>query len=88
MGLVDKLLHRGEFSVTLDKAGSTFHYREQGRHLYVAGETMAHGYAVYASSIQKWENAPEVFIDEAERQRIATNIRSYYVERGQTVYLS
>lgn len=86
--MLDKLLRRKDFSVSLDKTGSTFHYRERGRTLRVSGETMAQGYAVYSSSIKQWENAPAEAIDEAERQRIASNIRSYYVERGKAVYLS
>jgi hypothetical protein len=88
MGLLAKLLRQGAYSVSLDKARSTFHYREQGRSLHVSGEIMAHGYAVYSASIQQWENAPGDVIDEAERKRIAANIRSYYEERGRSVYLS
>jgi hypothetical protein len=88
MGMLDKLLRRQDFTVSLDKAGSTFHYKERGRSLHASGETMPHGYAVYSSSIKQWDNAPAEVIDEAERQRIAANIRSYYVDRGKAVYLS
>lgn len=55
---------------------------------------MPDGYAVYSSSIIKWETEPgpraidEPPIDEAERQRIAANIRRYFEDRGRVVYVS
>jgi hypothetical protein len=49
---------------------------------------MADGFAVYSSSIREWDTAPAQAIDECERQRIAANIRQYYVDRGKKVYLS
>jgi hypothetical protein len=87
-----RLLHRQAFSVSLNKADSTFLYRERGRRLRVPGEAMADGFAVYASAIRQWESPPGAtpaeLIDDNERQRIATNIRNHFVGRGKNVYLS
>jgi hypothetical protein len=86
------MLRRKGFRVSLDKAESTFLYRERGRRLRIPGEAMADGVAVYASSIRQWDSEPGVsraeLIDDNERQRIATNIRNHFVERGKNVYLS
>jgi hypothetical protein len=82
------MLRRKGYSVSHDKARSTFLYRERGRRIHVSGEAMADGFAVYSSSIRQWETAPAETIDESERQRIAANIRQYYVDRGKKVYLS
>lgn len=88
MGLFTRMLRRDSYSVSLNKEGSTFLYRERNRCIQVAGESMAHGYAIYVSSIKHWENKPAEPINDAERQRIAANIRQYFVDRGEAVYLS
>jgi hypothetical protein len=53
---------------------------------------MADGYAIYASAIRQWESRTESaaaeLIDDAERQRIAANIRAHFVDRGRKVYLT
>ena len=88
MGLLARMLRREAYSVSFDKANTTFLYRERGRRIHVSGEAMADGYAVYASSIRECEPIPAETIDDAERQRIAINIRQYYTDRGKNVYLS
>jgi hypothetical protein len=88
MRFLTRMLHRKSFSVSLDKADCTFLYRERGRRLHIRGEAMADGYAVYASTIRQWDSVPVELIDDSERQRIATNIRSHFVDRGKNVYLS
>jgi len=88
MRFLTRLFRPKGFSVTLDKGRCTFVYRERGRRLQVPGEAMADGYAVYASSIRQWESGQTGVIDDNERQRIATNIRNHFVDRGKNVYLS
>jgi hypothetical protein len=88
MRFLIRLFRPKGFSVSLDKGGCTFVYRERGRRLQVSGEAMADGYAVYASSIRRWESGSAEIIDDNERQRIATNIRNHFVDRGKNVYLS
>jgi len=88
MRFITRLFRPKGFTVSLDERRCTFVYRERGRRLQVSGEAMADGYAVYASSIRHWDNKPAEIIDDNERQRIATNIRSHFVERGKNVYLS
>jgi hypothetical protein len=89
MSLFARLLQRRKgYSVSLDKTRSTFLYRERDRRMQISGEAMPDGYAIYASSIREWETTPAIVIDDAERQRIASNIRQYYVDRGKNVYLS
>jgi len=85
--LFRKLRGKG-YSVSLDKAQGSFVYRERGRKLKVAGEAMADGWAVYASSIREWDSGPTEVIGDNDRLRIAANIRAYYVDRGQNIYLS
>jgi hypothetical protein len=81
-------LRRRNYSVSLDKDQGSFVYQEQGRKLTVAGEAMADGWAVYASSIRQWESGPSETIGDNDRLRIAANIRAYYVDRGHNIYLS
>jgi hypothetical protein len=81
-------LRRKSYSVSLDKAQGSFVYRERGRQLKVAGEAMPDGWAVYASSIRQWESGATEVIGDNDRLRIASNIRAYYVDRGQNIYLS
>ena len=88
MSLLARILRRPGYRVSHDKLDSSFLYRERGRRIRVSGETMADGFAVYSSSIRQWESAPAESIDESERQRIAANIRQYYVDRGKKVYLT
>ena len=92
MGWFVRIFHRRKYSVSVNETNATFLYRERGRQIHVAGEAMADGYAVYSSSINAWEPHPGAAtpptIDDNERQRIASNIRSYFIERGKTVYLS
>jgi hypothetical protein len=94
MGWFLKVFRRSGYRVALDEASATFLYREPGRCLRVSGEIMADGYAVYAGSIGEWEAAAGEaggdipVMDEAERLRIAGNIRRYFVKRGKAVYLS
>jgi hypothetical protein len=88
MRFLARMLRPKGFSVSLDKAHCTFHYRERGRQLQIPGEPMADGYAVYASAIRQWDTSPAEQIDDNERQRIATNIRSHFIGQGKNVYLS
>jgi len=92
MRFLAQMLRRKGFRVSLDKTHCMFLYRERGRRLQVPGELMADGYAIYASAIRQWESKPESaaaeLIDDAERQRIAANIRAHFVDRGKNVYLS
>lgn len=88
MRFLTRLFRPKSFSVSLDEGRCTFVYRERGRQLQVSGEPMADGYAVYASSIRHWDSGPAEMIDDNERQRIAANIHSHFVERGKNVYLS
>jgi hypothetical protein len=88
MRLLFRILHRKGYAVSLDRTRSTFLYKEPGRSMRVLGETMPDGYAVYSSSIREWETLPTELITDSERQRIATNIRSYFIDRGKNIYLT
>lgn len=82
------ILGRKTYRVKLDKVHCSFLYRERGRRILVPGEAMADGYAVYASCVGNWQFTPAETIDDNERQRIAVNIRNYFVNRGKNIYLS
>ncbi len=88
MRLLFRILHRKGYTVSLGRGETSFLYREPGRRIRVLGEAMADGYAVYSHSIREWETLPAEVINDAERQRIAANIRAYFVDRGKNVYLS
>jgi hypothetical protein len=88
MGFLARILRPPGYRVSHDKLQSSFLYRERGRRMRVSGEAMADGIAIYSSSIRQWESAPAEAVDDSERQRIAANIRQYYVDRGKKVYLS
>jgi hypothetical protein len=88
MAFLLRLLRPRGYRVSLDKNHCSFLYRERGRRVRVPGEAMADGFAVYASSIRQWESSPSDVIDDKERQRIATNIREYFVDRGKNIYIS
>jgi hypothetical protein len=93
MGWFGRVFGGNGYSVSVDEARSTFLYRERGRRIQVSGETMADGYAVYSASIRAWETGspntlPNPVIDDAERLRIASNIRTYFVRRGKNIYLT
>jgi hypothetical protein len=54
----------------------------------IAGEMLMDGFSVFVASITAWNDSQGELINESERARIVSNVKSYLEARGQRVYLS
>jgi len=62
-------------------------YQEDGRRMTIAAQMLTDGFEIAVCSIVTWDDSNGELINEAERQRILQNVRSYLESKGEKVVL-